>query len=52
VPCLMVDKATNLILFPVLLALCFEFCYSVTNQRESFIFPDLMVKNNEVPIES
>jgi hypothetical protein len=27
------------------------FCYSVTNQRESFICPDLMVKIREVPIE-
>jgi hypothetical protein len=32
---------------------CFkkEFCYSVYNQYESFIYLDLMVKNREVPIE-
>jgi hypothetical protein len=29
-----------------------EFCYGVSNQYESFICLDLMVKNREVPIES
>jgi hypothetical protein len=28
-----------------------EFCYRVYNQRESFIYLDLMVKNMEVPIK-
>jgi hypothetical protein len=28
-----------------------EFCYSVTNQRESFICLDLLVKNRKVTIE-
>jgi hypothetical protein len=28
-----------------------EFCYSVYNQRESFIYLDLMVKNREIPIK-
>jgi hypothetical protein len=28
-----------------------EFCYSVYNQRELFIYLDLMVKNREIPIE-
>jgi hypothetical protein len=29
----------------------FEFCYDVSNQYESFICLDLMVKNREIPIE-
>jgi hypothetical protein len=28
-----------------------EFCYGVTNQRESFIYLNLMIKNREVPIK-
>jgi hypothetical protein len=30
---------------------CFEFCYGVYNQYESFIYLDLIVKNREVSIE-
>jgi hypothetical protein len=28
-----------------------EFCYGVSNQYESFIYLDLMIKNREIPIE-
>jgi hypothetical protein len=28
-----------------------EFCYGVTNQRESFIYLNLMIKNRKVFIE-
>jgi hypothetical protein len=28
-----------------------EFCFSIINQRESFICSDLMIKNREVSIE-
>jgi hypothetical protein len=34
------------------LALYNEFCYGVYNQRESFIYLDLMIKNRELLIES
>jgi hypothetical protein len=33
------------------MGICHEFCYGVSNQYESFICLDLMVKNREVPIE-
>jgi hypothetical protein len=29
----------------------FEFCYGVYNQRESFIYLDLMIKNRKISIK-
>jgi hypothetical protein len=35
----------------VLVALDREFCYSVYNQYETFIYLDIMVKNKDLPTE-